>query len=85
MIVDRENGVLVSAGSAAELADGALLVATNESLRRLLGQNARQWVVNGFDGWDEQARQVAELYAAVLGGNSRNTRAAKPAAVEDRP
>ncbi len=85
MIVDRENGVLVSAGSAAELADGALLVATNESLRRLLGQNARQWVVNGFDGWDEQARQVAELYAAVLGGNSRNTRAAKSAAVEDRP
>ncbi len=76
MISDGENGFLVPPGSAAPLAEKALLLMRDEALRQSLGERARRWVEEEHHSWHVQAGCVAEVYARLSGAPAQAEKAA---------
>lgn len=63
VIVDNENGILVKAGDAAELAAAIARLADDSVLRKRLGENARRTVDENFEE-RTVGRKMLELYEA---------------------
>lgn len=68
VIDDGRNGMLVSAGRPAELAEAMIEVGRDASLRNRLGATARRHVA--CRGWDRVAATVARLARETRGGGS---------------
>jgi glycosyltransferase involved in cell wall biosynthesis len=68
IIVDRENGLLVTPGNGQELGEAIECVLTNTSWAEQLGRSARQTVEAGYS-LDITSQRLRELYVSLLGWN----------------
>jgi len=60
------NGLLVTPGSATQLADAVVTLLTQEQLRRTIGERARRSVVDAFS-WSKAAKETVKAYEAAMG------------------
>ena len=65
VITSGHNGILVPPKSSEALANAINGLLENPSLRKLIGANARDTVVNKFD-WNVNAGKIASLYEEVI-------------------
>jgi glycosyltransferase involved in cell wall biosynthesis len=63
---DGETGLLIEPGNAAQLADRIVELATNDALRERLGRAGRVYVC-GHHTWADNARQIVEAHAQLVG------------------
>lgn len=59
------NGILVSPGSVHELANAIIYLLENYNLRKKMGQNARNKVLEKFD-WNNAAYKTAKVYKDII-------------------
>lgn len=78
VVAHRRNGMLAAPGDAADLAGRLLELATDERLRRRLGDAARRTMEAGY-GWDAVARRMQAVYRLVAPGTPKPARVGVPA------
>jgi len=65
LLVNNENGLVVSNGDTAKMATAIILLLTNEGLRTKLGQDAKKTILEKYD-WGTLSRQVEKVYSDLL-------------------
>ena len=65
IIRDGSTGILVSPGSARELAEGILLLLRDKEKRRAMGQAAKEWVSGEFSAGN-MVKQIEGLYGETV-------------------
>jgi 1,2-diacylglycerol 3-alpha-glucosyltransferase len=65
VLVNNQNGLVVSDGDTTELADAITRLLRHRTLREQLGKNAKASVVGRYD-WPSLAKRIEEIYSRVL-------------------
>lgn len=67
VVKDGENGLLVSPGDSAALADAIIYLLENESVREKMGKNGRKKAEDY--SWEEIAKDTEKIYLSLMGQN----------------
>lgn len=65
LVTDRENGLLVPPRNPEKLAEGILTLLEDEALRKRIGANAREHIVNYYK-WEDVTDKLEEAYRMAI-------------------
>jgi N-acetyl-alpha-D-glucosaminyl L-malate synthase BshA len=71
VVIDGENGYLVSLGDTQTIADRAIEILSDEKKQRMMGRRGREWAVEQFNT-ERVIPQYERLYERVISGNIAN-------------
>jgi glycosyltransferase involved in cell wall biosynthesis len=73
VVKEGETGFLVEVGDVAKMAGHIQTLLENETLRRKMGQNARDWIQERFS-IEQQVRKIESVYLEALNGKRNKCR-----------